>query len=88
MLPQIDEGTDEKTRNSQRYETRYLIFSQNLLDVKFGAVQKCANLVGLERRCIFFKRNIGFDTAQNEPSKILQTSRKFVEIYQNLSAFG
>ena len=50
-------------------------------NVEFGAVQKCAHLVELEKCCRthIFLRNVFsnlFDTAENEPAKNLQNVAK------------
>ena len=48
-----------------------------LLKLEWGAVQACANIVELEKCCNWFVNiliaKIGFDRAENEPSKIWQT---------------
>ena len=41
-------------------------------DFEFGAVRRCANLVDLEKmlKNEYLVANIGFDTEENEPSKV------------------
>ena len=61
-----------------------LIFESDFLlyNVKFGAVQKCAHLVELEKMLsnAYFLAKFSFDTAENEPAKRLQYSAKNCKI--------
>ena len=50
-------------------------FNRISLDIEFGALQKCVNLVELDNMLqneyCYLPANIGFDIAENEPSRIL-----------------